>query len=224
MRSAARTRKPSCSRTGNIVDEAAAAHIKQCSHAKPGNITRRSQCPLSRLVPRQYCRFDFARYCPRIGAAMSGSQLTHYWAVLHARPRHLLRSYRPDRTFMDPSRRVKLPMSASSTEVPNVLIVEDEMVLRMRAVDIVEDAGFRPVEAVNADEAMCDSEVPLGHIPAVYRHSDARQHGRSEARPRRAQPLARHQDHPGVRSGEPIRRRKAGRQPLLRQAAGRRSK
>jgi two-component sensor histidine kinase/CheY-like chemotaxis protein len=45
-------------------------------------------------------------------------------------------------------------MPASSTEVPNVLIVEDEMMLRMRAVDIVEDAGFRSVEAVNADEAM----------------------------------------------------------------------
>jgi two-component sensor histidine kinase/CheY-like chemotaxis protein len=45
-------------------------------------------------------------------------------------------------------------MSISSNDVPNVLIVEDEMVLRMRAVDIVEDAGFRPVEAVNADEAI----------------------------------------------------------------------
>jgi two-component sensor histidine kinase/DNA-binding NarL/FixJ family response regulator len=32
--------------------------------------------------------------------------------------------------------------------------VEDEMVLRMRAVDIVEDAGFTAVEAVNADEAL----------------------------------------------------------------------
>ncbi|WP_291864329.1 HWE histidine kinase domain-containing protein [Bradyrhizobium sp.] len=45
-------------------------------------------------------------------------------------------------------------MSANSTEVPNVLIVEDEMMLRMRAVDIVEDAGFHSVQAVNADEAM----------------------------------------------------------------------
>jgi two-component sensor histidine kinase/FixJ family two-component response regulator len=45
-------------------------------------------------------------------------------------------------------------MSTGSPEVPNVLIVEDEMVLRMRAVDIVEDAGFRSVEAVNADEAI----------------------------------------------------------------------
>jgi two-component sensor histidine kinase/CheY-like chemotaxis protein len=39
-------------------------------------------------------------------------------------------------------------------EVPKVLVVEDEMVLRMRAADIVEDAGFCAVEAVNADEAI----------------------------------------------------------------------
>ena len=35
-----------------------------------------------------------------------------------------------------------------------VLVVEDEMLLRMRAVDMVEDAGFTPVEAVDADEAI----------------------------------------------------------------------
>jgi two-component sensor histidine kinase/CheY-like chemotaxis protein len=46
-------------------------------------------------------------------------------------------------------------MSPSLTGSPtNVLVVEDEMVLRMRAVDIVEDAGFTAVEAVNADEAI----------------------------------------------------------------------
>jgi two-component sensor histidine kinase/CheY-like chemotaxis protein len=38
--------------------------------------------------------------------------------------------------------------------LPNVLIVEDEMLLRMRAVAIVEDAGFTPIEAVNADDAL----------------------------------------------------------------------
>src|SRR6202521_2848224 len=37
---------------------------------------------------------------------------------------------------------------------PKVLVVEDEMMLRMRAVDIVEDAGFTPIEAVNADDAL----------------------------------------------------------------------
>ena len=39
--------------------------------------------------------------------------------------------------------------------VPSVvLVVEDEMLLRMRAVDMVEDAGFTSVEAVGADEAV----------------------------------------------------------------------
>jgi two-component sensor histidine kinase/CheY-like chemotaxis protein len=45
-------------------------------------------------------------------------------------------------------------MSTDPNQVPNVLIVEDEMILRMRAVDMVEDAGFCPIEAVNADEAI----------------------------------------------------------------------
>ena len=37
---------------------------------------------------------------------------------------------------------------------PVVLVVEDEMLLRMRAVDMVEDAGYLPVEAADADEAV----------------------------------------------------------------------
>lgn len=41
----------------------------------------------------------------------------------------------------------------------NVLVVEDELVLRMRAVDIVEDAGFIPVQAVNADQAIAILEA-----------------------------------------------------------------
>ena len=43
---------------------------------------------------------------------------------------------------------------SSNGSKPIVLVVEDEMVLRMRAVDIVEDAGFEPIEAVSADEAI----------------------------------------------------------------------
>ena len=35
-----------------------------------------------------------------------------------------------------------------------VLIVEDEMILRMRAVNMVEDAGYAPVEALDTDEAI----------------------------------------------------------------------
>ena len=45
-------------------------------------------------------------------------------------------------------------MPAENAIVPNVLIVEDEMILRMRAVDIVQDTGFNSVEAVNADQAI----------------------------------------------------------------------
>src|ERR1044071_2300543 len=44
--------------------------------------------------------------------------------------------------------------TAPHTIKPTVLVVEDEMLLRMRAVDIVEDAGFTPLEAVNADDAL----------------------------------------------------------------------
>src|SRR5215210_6872609 len=45
-------------------------------------------------------------------------------------------------------------MATDSAKKSIVLIVEDEMLLRMRAVDIVEDAGFTPLEAVNADDAL----------------------------------------------------------------------
>ena len=40
-----------------------------------------------------------------------------------------------------------------------VLIVEDEMMIRMRAVDMVEDAGYTPVEALDADEAVAILEA-----------------------------------------------------------------
>jgi len=50
-------------------------------------------------------------------------------------------------------------MPAPKDMVPNVLVVEDEMVLRMRALDIVEDAGFNPIEAVNAEQALAILEA-----------------------------------------------------------------
>jgi CheY-like chemotaxis protein len=36
-----------------------------------------------------------------------------------------------------------------------VLVVEDEVVLRLMAVAVVESAGFQAIEASNADEAIC---------------------------------------------------------------------
>ena len=35
-----------------------------------------------------------------------------------------------------------------------VLVVEDDLILRMRAIDMVDDAGYGSVEAVDADEAL----------------------------------------------------------------------
>ena len=43
-------------------------------------------------------------------------------------------------------------MSATAQKV--VLVVEDEPLLRMMAVDLVEDAGFEAVEATDADQAV----------------------------------------------------------------------
>lgn len=67
---------------------------------------------------------------------------------------HLVNYARLDPTSEKIRERVKPTVPVDSNEVPKVLVVEDEMILRMRAVDIVEDAGFYPIEAVNADEAM----------------------------------------------------------------------
>jgi CheY-like chemotaxis protein len=47
------------------------------------------------------------------------------------------------------------PMVLDLSRIPAVvLVVEDEMMLRMRAVNMVEDAGYTPVEALDADEAI----------------------------------------------------------------------
>ena len=45
-------------------------------------------------------------------------------------------------------------MAQSAAHRPVVLIVEDEFLIRMRAADIINDAGFEVVEAADADEAI----------------------------------------------------------------------
>ncbi len=46
-----------------------------------------------------------------------------------------------------------------STVPQLVLVVEDDMLLRMRAVDMVEDAGYNSIEAVDADAAVAILEL-----------------------------------------------------------------
>jgi CheY-like chemotaxis protein len=50
-------------------------------------------------------------------------------------------------------------MVLAHSTIPVVLVVEDEMMLRMRAVDMVEDAGYTSVEAVDADDAVAILEA-----------------------------------------------------------------
>jgi DNA-binding NtrC family response regulator len=46
-------------------------------------------------------------------------------------------------------------MALDQSRIPAVvLIVEDDMMLRMRAVDMVEDAGYTPIEAMDAADAI----------------------------------------------------------------------
>ncbi len=45
-------------------------------------------------------------------------------------------------------------MGFSERKKPVVLIVEDEFLLRMNAVDMIEAAGFDAIEAANADQAI----------------------------------------------------------------------
>src|ERR1700759_4712066 len=45
-------------------------------------------------------------------------------------------------------------MGLSDSKRPVVLIVEDEFLLRMNAVDMIAAAGFEAIEASNADEAI----------------------------------------------------------------------
>ena len=55
----------------------------------------------------------------------------------------------------------------NSTKIPAMLIVEDEPLVRMGAVNIIEDAGFKVIEAASADEAIRILEY-RGDIRVVF--------------------------------------------------------
>jgi two-component system, response regulator PdtaR len=58
-----------------------------------------------------------------------------------------------------------LPTMTSQRVVPVILVVEDEALIRLAAVGMLEEAGFRMIEAVNGDQALelliADSDVQL---------------------------------------------------------------
>jgi CheY-like chemotaxis protein len=49
-----------------------------------------------------------------------------------------------------------------------VMVVEDEMMLRMAAVDAMDDAGFFVIEAVNADAAVRILQARAGSVDALF--------------------------------------------------------
>jgi CheY-like chemotaxis protein len=55
----------------------------------------------------------------------------------------------------------------NSTNIPAVLIVEDEPLVRIGAVNIIEDAGFKVIQAESADEAIRVLEC-RGDIRVVF--------------------------------------------------------
>src|SRR6202043_3839889 len=64
-------------------------------------------------------------------------------------------SYGASWPFFPLTQKAPVMMILDHSVVPAVvLVVEDEMLLRMRAIDMVEDAGYTSVEAVDADEAV----------------------------------------------------------------------
>jgi CheY-like chemotaxis protein len=84
-----------------------------------------------------------------------------------------------------------------------VLVVEDEPLLRMMAMDLVEDAGFQAVEAADADEAVTILETRTD-IRIVFTDIGCR-----------ARPLAADRDHHRVGAGPSERGRSAGAQRVL---------
>jgi DNA-binding NtrC family response regulator len=62
--------------------------------------------------------------------------------------------------------------SIESDEQPVVLLVEDEPLVRMTAVDELEDAGFRVIEAANADVALKVLETRSDEVQVLFTDVD----------------------------------------------------
>jgi PleD family two-component response regulator len=74
-------------------------------------------------------------------------------------------------------RRVKKPKNW--TDPTYVLVVEDDLLSRLHASNLVGDAGYVPIEATNADEAIAILESRKD-IRIVFTDIDARINGRPE--------------------------------------------
>jgi CheY-like chemotaxis protein len=71
-----------------------------------------------------------------------------------------------------------------------VLVVEDEVLIRLSLVEQLEDAGFAVLEASDAESAIRVLEAPQRNPLGVYGRSDARHHGWHAVGALRSQTLA----------------------------------
>ena len=99
-----------------------------------------------------------------------------------------------------------------------ILIVEDEALIRLGAVQIAEDEGFEVIEAANADEAIEILESRNDIRDHIHGHTHARVHGRAKTCSCRASSMAANQDHCNIGSRVPERARSAGGRSFLSQA------
>jgi CheY-like chemotaxis protein len=58
----------------------------------------------------------------------------------------------------------------SGKSPPVVLVVEDDPLLRMLAVEVVEEVGFVALQAGRRGRSGCSAGSPLGHFSAVHGH------------------------------------------------------
>lgn len=102
---------------------------------------------------------------------------------------------------------------------PYALVVDDDGLIRMDAIDILADAGFRTLEASDGDKAMV--LLAERHAVIVLLFTDVQMPGsRNGSRDRAA--VAAHRHRGRVWSGPAGTRRHAGRRLLHRQAVRRR--
>jgi CheY-like chemotaxis protein len=55
-----------------------------------------------------------------------------------------------------------------TTATPAILVVEDELLLRLMAVDVVETSGFEALSAATADEALSILEARADDVRLVF--------------------------------------------------------
>jgi CheY-like chemotaxis protein len=120
----------------------------QCKFPRRGNRERRFRIRCRNSLVMQESPWSFTRTETETSpqSANSGTHIKFFWSA------------RKQRDNVHGSAIVVLTMAEAVSEHALVLIVEDEFLIRMATADAIRDAGFRVLEAGNADEAIAALE------------------------------------------------------------------